>query len=180
MGMNDKELEFLEAQLRSVRPAQPPVDFLQRLKSAAPVPVANRQAQTAAAVPPGPRQRTAAHEKFSASEATIRPGWLPLLLRWLVPAAAVLVVAAIIWRTNLPSPRPPQTASTPMKADDVRIDRELVSAFDAVALLPSGEPVRFRCREWMDEVVLRDSRRGVEVKRRVPRVEVVPVRFETY
>jgi hypothetical protein len=67
-----------------------------------------------------------------------------------------------------------------LKADDVQIDEQLVSTFDAVAPLPSGEPVRFRCRQWLDEVVLRDSKRGVEVTRRVPRVEVVPVSFETY
>jgi hypothetical protein len=103
-----------------------------------------------------------------------------LVLRWLAPAVAVVVVGAIIWRANLPAGRGPETISTPIKADDVRIDQQLVSTFDAVAPLPSGEPVRFRCREWMDEVVLRDSRRGVEVTRRVPRVEVVPVRFETY
>jgi hypothetical protein len=92
----------------------------------------------------------------------------------------MLVISAILWRANLPAGRRPELASTPVKADDVRIDQQLVSTFDAVALLPTGEPVRFRCREWMDEVVLRDSRRGVEVARRVPRVEVVPVRFETY
>jgi hypothetical protein len=101
-------------------------------------------------------------------------------MRWLIPAAATLVVGAVIWRVNLPAARGPEISSTPVKANDVRIDQQLVSTFDTVAQLPSGEPVRFRCRVWMDVVVLRDSRRGVEVARRVPRVEVVPVRFETY
>ena len=108
------------------------------------------------------------------------PAWPALVLRWLVPATAVLVVGVIVWRANVPTGRGPQAANNPVRANDVQIDQQLVSTFDTVAALPSGEPVRFRCREWMDEVVLRDSRRGVEVTRRVPRVEVVPVRFETY
>jgi hypothetical protein len=178
--MNDNELERLEAQLRSVSPARPPADFLQRLKSQAPALVAERRAQTTLAAPPAQPERTAVSETVRAPEAAAGSSWVRLIVRWLVPAAAMLVVGAIIWRANLPAGRRPETASTPVKADDVRIDQQLVSTFDAVAQLPSGEPVRFRCREWMDEVVLRDSRRGVEVARRVPRVEVVPVRFETY
>jgi hypothetical protein len=56
----------------------------------------------------------------------------------------------------------------------------LVAAFDAVARLPDGQPVRFRCREWSDGVVLRDSARGIVIEQRMPRLEVVPVSFETY
>ncbi|MGO8928838.1 MAG: hypothetical protein ACLQU3_18375 [Limisphaerales bacterium] len=180
MSMNDNELEHLEAQLRSVSPARPPADFLQRLKSNVAAQVAERRAQTTLAAPPAQPGRTAAPETVRASEAAVWSNWPRLVLRWLVPAAAVMVVGAIIWRANLPAGRGPETASAPVKADDVQIDQQLVSTFDAVAQLPSGEPVRFRCREWIDEVVLRDSRRGVEVARRVPRVEVVPVPFETY
>jgi len=180
MSRIDNELECLEAQLRSISPARPPAAFLQRLKSETAVLVAERRAQTALAAPPAQSERTAAPETVGASEAIAWSSLLRPVMRWLVPAAAVLVVGAIIWRANLPAERGPETASTPVKADDVRIDQRLVSMYDTVAQLPSGEPVRFRCREWMDEVVLRDSRRGVEVARRVPRVEVVPVRFETY
>ena len=180
MSMNENDLERLEAQLRSVRPARPPADFVQRLKSSPPTRVPELRAQTALAAPPAQAQSPAAPETLGASEPAVWPPWLLLVFRWLVPAAAMLVFGAILWRANLPAGRGPETASTPVKADDVRIDQQLVSTFDAMALLPSGEPVRFRCREWMDEVVLRDSRRGVEVARRVPRVEVVPVRFETF
>jgi DNA-directed RNA polymerase specialized sigma24 family protein len=67
-----------------------------------------------------------------------------------------------------------------LEADDVEIDRRLITAFEAVATLPTGEPVRFRCSEWSDEVVLRDRARGVVIEQRTPRFEVVPVRFETY
>jgi hypothetical protein len=67
-----------------------------------------------------------------------------------------------------------------LKADDVEFDQQLVAAFDAVARLPGGQPVRFRCREWADAVVLRDSARGIVIEQRTPRLEVVPVSFETY
>ena len=153
---------------------------MQRLKSEVPALVAERRAQTELAAPPARAEVPVAPETVRAVRTRRVASWLPLVLRWLAPAAAVLVVGAIVWRANLPAGRPPQTASAPVRADDVQIDQQLVSTFDTVATLPSGEPVRFRCREWMDEVVLRDSRRGVEVARRVPRVEVVPVRFETY
>jgi hypothetical protein len=110
-----------------------------------------------------------------------------LLLRWLVPAAAVSAMAAalLVWQPFRPA-RQPQSdlAVTPdkpaLKADDVEIDEQLVASFDAVARLPSGLPVRFRCRQWTDEVVLRDTARGLVIERRAPRLEVVPVSFETY
>jgi len=56
----------------------------------------------------------------------------------------------------------------------------LVATFDAVGQLPDGEPIRLRCRQWRDEVILRDSARGVVIERQSPRLEVVPVKFETY
>ena len=180
MSMNENELERFEAHLRSVDPARPPAEFLQRLMSETAVLVAERRAHTALEVLSAQAEGSPAPETVRASASAARSPWLPLVLRWLVPATAVLVLGALIWRANLPPGRVTETASTPVKADDVRIDQQLVSTFDTVAQLPSGEPVRFRCREWMDEVVLRDSRRGIEVARRVPRVEVVPVRFETY
>jgi hypothetical protein len=183
MSWNDHELERFEAELRRVRPALPPADFLQRLKSETAARVAERRAEALAAAPTPQPEQAAARELASVSEPGVGSAWVSLVLRWLVPAAAVLIVGAVIWRAHLPaehSQPSQQSASAPVKADDVQINRQLLSTFDAVAPLPSGEPVRFRCREWMDEVVLRDSRRGVEMTRRVPRVEVVPVRFETY
>jgi hypothetical protein len=71
-------------------------------------------------------------------------------------------------------------AKPTLKTDDVEIDRRLVAAYDAVAQLPGGEPVRFHCREWADNVVLRDQVRGVVIEQRTPRMEIVPVRIETY
>jgi hypothetical protein len=180
MSMNDHELERFEAELRGTGAARPPEDFMQRLKSEVPALVAERRAQKELAALERRVEEPVRPEAARAPERGVCPSWLPLILRWVAPAVAVLVVGVIVWRANLPGEHRPQTASAPVRADDVRIDQELVSTYDTVATLPSGEPVRFRCREWMDEVVLRDSRRGVEVARRVPRVEVVPVRFETY
>jgi hypothetical protein len=172
-----------EAELRRVRPALPPADFLQRLKSETAAIVAERRAEASPSAPAPQPQQNVVRELDDASEPGAWSARVALVLRWLAPAAAALAVAAVIWRSSLPAVRSPHSqpsAITPVRADDVQIDQQLVSTFDAVAPLPSGEPVRFRCRQWMDEVVLRDSRRGVEVTRRVPRVEVVPVRFETY
>ena len=64
--------------------------------------------------------------------------------------------------------------------EDVEIDRQLVALFETVAKLPSGVPVRLRCQEWTDDVVLRDSARGLVIERRTPRLEVVPVSLETF
>src|SRR6266850_5147168 len=171
MSMDENELERFEAELRRVRPARPPEDFLQRLKSETPALVRERQAELAQP------DRPAASEKVRWPKPVAWSFWLGPMLRWIVPATAVLAVAAIVWQANLPASRVLATAGSPMRADDVRIDEQLVSTFDAVVPLPSGEPVRFRCRQWLDEVVLRDSKRGVEVARQVPRVEVVAVQF---
>jgi len=179
MSMSESERERLEAPLRGLRPARPPADFLQRLKSELSAAGAENQARTALEAPPAQPGGTARVAAVRPSEPAAGPSWLWLVLRWAVPAA-VMVVSVLIWRADPPAGRGAGRGGAPVKADDVRIDEQLVSTFDAVALLPNGEPVRFRCREWMDEVVLSDSKRGVEVSRRVPRVEVVPVRFETY
>ena len=178
--MNHEELARFEAELRGTAPAAPPAGFLQRLTSEVPTLVAERRMQAAPATQPPRPETPVAPAAVQAAEASPWPFGLRFVLRLLVPATALLAVGTILWRAHLPAPRPAQTASAPVRADDVQIDQQLVSTFDTVATLPNGEPVRFRCREWMDEVVLRDTRLGVEVARRVPRVEVVPVRFETY
>ena len=178
--MDENELQRLEARLESIRPAPPPAGFLRRLKSETPALVAERRAHTPAATPSAQARDIDAPVPVSGLDPVRCWAWVPSLVRLLLPATALVVVGAIIWRANLPAKPAPESRLTPVRADHVRIDQQLVSSFDTVAPLPSGEPVRFRCREWMDEVMLRDSRRGVEVTRRVPRVEVVPVRFETY
>jgi hypothetical protein len=158
------EHELLETELRQLRPARPPETLMARLAAAQPKP-ADDELQTRPALQ---AQQT---------------DWARLLWRWLAPAVAVLLVAAVVWRVSLPGksePGRPMTAAPALKVDDVQIERELVSSFDAVGRLPSGEPVRFHCREWMDDLVWHDKTTGVVVEQRTPRLEVVPVRFETY
>ena len=166
--MNDHELERFEAELRQVRPSLPPADFIRRLKADGSTP--------APAAGPDPRPGPA---WVQTAGLTAGSWWRSAVLRWLVPAAALFMVGAFAWRASWYGVKP-APVGRPMQADDVRIDQELVSSFDTVAELPNGEPVRFRCHQWMDEVVVRDSKRGLEVARRVPRVEVIPVRFEAY
>lgn len=110
-----------------------------------------------------------------------------LLLRWLAPAAAVCALAAtfLVWRpfgpaTSHDAKLPSAPEKPALTADDVEVDQQLVGSFDAVAHLPGGLPIRFRCREWADALVLRDKARGIVVEQRAPRIEVVPVSFETY
>jgi len=157
--MNDPEL--FEAELRELKPARPPEQFMTRLSEALP-------------------------RRSSAS--SVLGGRSPLPLRWwrlsvLAPATALasLLVVLAIWPGNKPSkPMPANTPAAVVSADDVEIDSQLVSTFDAVAHLPSGEPVRLRCSEWQDDFVLRDSKRGVLIEHRIPRVEVVAVESEVY
>ena len=158
--MNETELQRFEEELRRVRPARPPENFMARLKSARPLLQSRR---------PAPARVASGF------------GLPPWLMQWLVPAAAVVAAMLVVWRLKQPSMSRSETRSAAaFKADNVQIDQELISAFDAVARLSSGEPVRFRCRTWMDQVVLSDKDGGVVIEQRTPRVEVVPVRFETY
>lgn len=156
------DLERFEQELRSLKPARPPTEFVDRLRELEPAPAPSQTAYRAQA------QWHWGH-----------------LFRWLAPATAVLAAVGLVW-FKYSHPRIQHgrslavTVPPPLKADSVQIDEQLVGAFDAVGRLPSGEPVRFHCREWMDNVVLRDKTRGVVIEQRTPRVEVVPVRFETY
>jgi len=163
--VNENEQELFEAELRRISPARPPADLMARLMAAGPPDMMRHEAERP--VVPG-----------------LRAWWL-VRLGWLVPAAAVVIAALGVWRVRLSPARVSwQTRAAAvapaLKADDVRIGRELISEFDAVARLPSGEPFRFRCCQWMDEVIVGDKARGIVIEQRTPRVEVVPVRFETY
>jgi hypothetical protein len=66
------------------------------------------------------------------------------------------------------------------EADEIEIGRTLVATFDAVAELPSGEPVRFRCQQWADTTMFRDRARGIAVEQSTPRLEIVPISLDTY
>ncbi len=151
--MQDDYDQF-EKELRRQKPAAAPPELLAKLAA----------------------RRPSSHPVLRGAE-PVAPLWL-LFRRWLLPATAVLVTAVFLWRFH---PTVEERAdAAPVRADEVQIDRELLASFDTVARLPGGEPVRFRCREWVDEVTVRDKERGLVIEQRAPRLEVVPVRFETY
>jgi hypothetical protein len=160
--MNEQEQERYEAELRRTPPVRLPDDFMARLKAAMP---------PTEPAPRGPLRPAAGI-----------PGWWPAL-RWLATAMALFIVILLAARTNF-APKPvkpePVSANYGMKADDVQVNEELVSSFDVVAKLPGGQPVRFRCRQWMNQLIVTDNHRGVEIKETSPRVEVIPVQIETY
>jgi hypothetical protein len=156
--MNERDHELFEAELHRLVPAPLPPVLRARLAASVPRP----------------------------SPLALRPSW-SLLFRWLAPAAvaAALVAALLVcWpQTRDGGPQAKPVTASPKaapKADEIEIDRQLVALFDAVAQLPGGQPVRFRCREWADEVVFRDPARGLVIEHRTPRLEVVPVSFEIY
>ena len=164
--MNERDQELFEAELGRLKPGRPPEEFMSRLSAAKPVLPTERRA-------PSRPQPAATWRHF---------------FDWLAPATAAAAMIAILLARQAPKPQeqaagrpvPGPPAHTALKADDVEIDQRLVTSFDAVARMPDGAPVRFRCREWMDNVTLRDSKQGIEVERRTPRLEIVPVRLETY
>ncbi|HEV2207922.1 MAG TPA: hypothetical protein VG167_04055 [Verrucomicrobiae bacterium] len=165
--MNDSDFERFEQELLRITPAQPPPEYLGQLL---------RLPETAA------RKPVAA--PWASLGDAVRAS-LVWRLRWLIPAAALAVAIGLVW--TRPAPRLSRIRGTvaavpflPLKADSLRVHEHLVSSFDAIGRLSTGEPVRFRCREWMDEVVVSDKDRGFVLEQRTPRVEVIPVRFETY
>jgi hypothetical protein len=163
--MNDREFELFEAQLRRLKPSRPPEQFLTRMVDA----------QT---VLPAPRKALSQPNRWA-------DAWW-WRLRWLAPVATTAVVVVLLLGRQSRVVDPPQSKSAiapvqpALGADNVEIDRQLVAAYDAVAKMPTGESVRFRCQEWMDQVVLRDSVRGIVIEQRTPHFEAVPVNYDTY
>ncbi len=165
--MTDREQQEFEAALRGTRPVKLPEELRSRLLAAAPP-------KKARSAPPWP--------------ALAILGWLRVLRLALPAAAVVLIAAVVVWRNASPSrPNPAGSKSTsgilaaaPLKADDVKIEHDLVSSFDTLARLPGGEPVRFRCNQWLDEVTFSDKAQGLVLQERTPRLEIVTVGFETY
>ncbi len=171
--MNKPDLELFERELRTLRPAVPPPDLMTRLAASQPSPA-----------PVSLLRRTASLSSGGSAESGFFIRW-PFLLRWLVPAAALALAVGLAWPT-LVKPSQHKTASHAaalhprLKADSVRLDQQLIGTFDAVGRLPDGEPVRFRYQKWMDQLIVKDRTSGVVIQQRSPRVEVIPVSFETY
>ncbi len=164
--MTDYDPEMLEAELKRLKPAKPPQNFMVGLNAVI-RPTPSKVKRRLAPIPSTPI------------------GWQ--LLRWLSPATAgaALIGAALLWWPSKPDLETARSgvvppAKTSLEPNAVQIDREWVGAYDAVAELPGGEPVRFRCQEWMDAVVLRDAASGVRVEQRTPRFEIVAARLDTF
>jgi len=172
--MQNQELEALEAELRKVKAIPAPEALITRLL----------------AVQPTPSPTVVDHvQSEPRGYAWIR------LLRWLAPATALGALLVILLGRDSP-PGNPRTGpnsqqarlgsarlsstAKPSEADEIEIGKTLLTTFDAIAELPSGEPVRFRCQQWADTTVFRDRARGIAVERSTPRLEIVPVSLETY
>ncbi len=155
--MKDREQNLMEVELQRLKPATPPPELMERMLAALPA-------------APAPRLETRA--------GTPRPTewWWPWL-RWLAPVSAIVLVAFVSLRQIPLALNHPVTG---INADAVQISHKLMSAYDAVGELPGGEAVRFRVREWSDSTVMHDSARGLVVEQSKPRLEVIPVAFETY
>jgi hypothetical protein len=160
--MDDANLNSFESELRRLTPAAPNSALLRRIRQA------------------GSRARAVSPLRRDPARS-----WLNLL-KWLMPATAsgmaLVLVTSLLWTAgqNEPDRALPAPSRTLIKADQVHIDRELVASFQTVAESPEGLPVRFELQEWMDRVTFRDTSRGIIVEQRSPRVEIVPVRFESY
>ncbi|SPE52385.1 hypothetical protein SBV1_1510004 [Verrucomicrobia bacterium] len=158
--MNEIEAKEFEAELRKIKPAQAPDPLLRRLEGA---------------------RKCSFHPESRPPEGSV--SW-NLLLRWLGAGTATAMAVFFAWRLGWKPPgwgvRADSKPAATLKADGVEVDQKLVSSFDAVAQLPGGQPVRFRVQNWMDHVVVSDKDRGLVIDHSNPRVEVVPVRFETY
>jgi hypothetical protein len=161
--MSEQDNEGVEAELRRLHPARLPAALRGRLDQAG---------------------ADALRQPVPARDQTAGWQWWWLRLRWLAPAAAVglamMLVVTRIHREPSRTAHSPASVAPALHANEVVIDRTLLTAFEAQATLPDGEPLRLRCRQWIESVTLRDSARGIEVEQRVPRLEVVPIRFETY
>jgi anti-sigma-K factor RskA len=166
--MNQFDPELFEAELRELKPSRAPSEFIEKLEE--------RLCPSTTQLPP------------RANPPSPKVIHIPNIWRWLVPASALAaaVVAILLLRAPTQSARPQQTqtsvapATPALEADNVEMAQQLVASFDAVGHLASGEPVRFRCREWIDEINLKDSQQGVAVQQRTPRLEIVSINFETY
>ena len=159
--MNESELDSYEKELRKLKPSKTPESFMNLMAARKP------SATTQSTNYPEPWRHT---------------DWWRM--RWLVPAAVGLVTVVLCTRWFASPVNNSQSAAVSTQSgtdeDGVELQRRLISEYDAVAQMPGGEPVRFRCREWTDDVFISDSANGFVLERSLPRFEIVPVRLETY
>jgi hypothetical protein len=161
--MIQEEQDRLETAWRQIRPAAAPPELLARLHAARPV-------QPAMVVPPS---------DAPSLWRQIRLGWRALTLA--APTTAVLLLIWFAWAPGLTTkPLIPGAITGNSAPDNVQVGHSLVASFDTIARVPGGAPVRLRYREWQDNIVIHDRVHGMEITQTTPRIEVIPVRFETY
>ncbi len=189
--MNEQEQEHFEAELRRARPTPLPNDFMARLQAAKPAPepigqtVATARRAVRGRLGEATLPKADLRPRQTQNQPSVeRPVW-ETLWRWLVPTLALASIVLLVVKLRSHSDasadkKPLDNVAYGIKADEVQVDQELVSSYDVVAKLPTGEPVRFRCRRWKDQLVVTDKSTGMSIEQNNPRVEVVPVRFETY
>jgi hypothetical protein len=170
--VTDQEQNRFEAELREIKVARLPEDFRSRLLAGAP-----------------PTKASPVRRPWPAPVAL---GWQRVLRFFLPTAAAAVLTVIVVHQALQRRPAVPvsparlqadaaqSSAAVSPQANDVEIAKELVSSVDMLATLPTGEPVRFQYQRWVDKVTLTDKSRGLVVEERTPRVEFIPVRFETY
>ena len=157
------EFEKFEAGLRRVSPTAPPPELMERLRTA-----------VAEAQPAGRKTNSWSFR------------WANPFASWRGPAtfvsaaAAAMVLLWLTWHPSAGESKATAAESTGIKANAVQVGHSLLASFDTIAQVPGGEPVRFRCREWQDDVVVHDDAHGLVISKSTPRVEIVPVRFEVY
>lgn len=159
--MSNEDWKTIEKELERLSPAPLPAEFEKRLYAARPVmadPQLHRSLQPSSSV------------------------WRILRLRWIAPAFATAV--AIIWfclprqSTVSNSPAISEARFTRLTVDRVEIDRQLIDAFEGLAQMPDGQPLRFRCYDWVEHVRLCDSIQNVVFERNEPHREIIPVRYD--
>lgn len=153
------ELGKLELELRRISPAATPLDLAERLR----------------AVRSQPGERTIPSRNFHWADWLA--GWRGVALT--TPAAAMVLIAWLIFSPAAGPGKAEASDSSGIKANAVQVGHHLLGSFDTVEKLPDGEPVRFRCRVWQDNVLIRDDAHGVVISQSTPRVVVVPVGFDT-
>lgn len=161
--MMQEEQDRLETAWRQIRPAAAPPELLARLRAARPV---------QPAVVPTPTHAPSTWQQ-------LRTAWRALTVA--APTAAVLLLIWFAWAPGLTiKPLLPGAITGNSAPDNVQEGHSLVATFDTIARVPGGAPVRLRYREWQDNIVIHDRAHGMEITQSTPRIEVIPVRFETY
>jgi hypothetical protein len=160
--MSLQDWEAMEKELQRLDPAPLPGPFHRRLGSARPGTAGASTPRLSPRMPSNPLD------------------W-SVFWKWALPATAMLALVILgLHRLGQP-PKPDFVRPVKLSgltADQVEIDRQLVNAFEGLAQLSDGQPLRFRCYDWVEHIRVRDSTQGVVFERNEPHREIIPVRYD--